>query len=501
MPKNKPIRLVYEPFPVHLAFHLSTAREKFLQGAVGSGKTIALCADQIGWGLDLEGSKNMLVRKTAKALQDNTQQEFMTLLSTPPNEDDSDEVEQTLMDYCRIKKNSGQVDTLWLPNDSEYIFRGLDKITKRMGLNLSSIAVDEASEITLNDYLALRSRLRQRFPVGPARRRGVVWPASVRQQICLAANSGGHDWAWEYFIKDPAPNSRVFKSTSFDNPTLYNEDGTMSEFLVSMLNAPPLWVARFVYSDNDAFAGQILDFDIKRNTHTPFTPPADWERYMGLDWGGRHPTACGWWARKPGTNLWFKYREWQTYDSEDPVERDSHVPWPVYKIADKIHELENGEKIKRRATGPDTFHRRPTAEATETVTVAQHFRRKGLHFEVGAADWATRINALNTVLSNGTASVGQDLDYTIRAYQQYRYEDLTINSSGKDQPERPLKKNDHLIDADQYLFTLFLGTSVLPEVKKPETYEESVRRRIREQTKRQYNATRGRSVTLSRGPE
>jgi PBSX family phage terminase large subunit len=495
------LRLQYTPFPIHTPFHLSTKREKGLFGAVGSGKTIALCAEAIKFGLEMPGSRNGIIRKTVTSLRDSTEDEFIALLSTPPDEDDDDETNATLLDFCEIRRGNNHIDRLWLPNKSLYLMRGLDDRRKIMSFNFASIYVDEANEINEDDYVFLTTRLRQTAPLPAARRMGAKWPIA-RQQICVATNPDGHNWAWEYYINRPTKARRYFESTSFDNPTLYNPDGTLSEYLISLLNMPPLYIRRFVLCQHDAFSGQILDFDSELNVHDPFEPPASWDRGMGMDWGIRNPCAIGWWARDPKDKRWYKYREWQTYDPTDPMQRDMHKSWPVYRIAETIRQLEGNEHIKWRVAGPDVFRRHPTGEEQDNKTVAQFFAERGLYFTPGAEGYTHRINALNTQLASRVASIGRNLEQTHKAYQQYRWEDLVVARADRDQPERPRKKDDHLVDADQYFFTTFTDSYMATvEAPKPMTYEESVRQMIRNQVKQRARQRSGVSVMLTRGPE
>ena len=47
----------YKPLAIHESFHRTAVREKALIGAVGSGKTIALCADAVLLALTQPGSR------------------------------------------------------------------------------------------------------------------------------------------------------------------------------------------------------------------------------------------------------------------------------------------------------------------------------------------------------------------------------------------------------------------------------------------------------------
>lgn len=458
-----------------------------------------MCGEAIRWANEVPGRRLMISRDTVPSLRDTTEAEFINMLSTPPVEEDEDEVPITLWEIIEqeklLKRSGGHVDHFYFPNGSQVMFRSLDKWTKIMSYNLSFIGVDEANEIDSTTYVNLVSRLRQREPTGMARRQGVKWGEREKnlQEIVLATNSHGHNWLWDFFVNNPTNERRHFKSTSFDNPTLYTEDGEMSPYLRSLLSMPPIWVKRFVFTDYDAFEGQIFDFSPVENVYSHFEPPATWDRAMGMDWGIRNPTALVWMARDPGSGKWYLYREWQSYDATDAIARETAVTPTVAGIANVIKRLEANEpKPKWRAAGPDVWRRQSANTIEATQTLDYYFRQHGLVFQPGAKGYEPRIQALNEPLSARMLVISDACPQTQIALQQYQWEDLKVENDEKDPREVPKKKNDHLVDAAAYLLTLFL-TARKPD-QAPITYDEGVRKLIRTQVKRQYAKIKGRHV-------
>lgn len=137
----------YEPFPVHKPFHLTAAREKAAIGAVGSGKTIALCADAILLGLQQPGSRILIARNTVPSLRDTTEHEFLTLMQALPEELQEDRKAKTLLDLSQISRAGGHTDRITLPNGTEFYFRSLDDWRKLMSFNLCAFYIDGASEV------------------------------------------------------------------------------------------------------------------------------------------------------------------------------------------------------------------------------------------------------------------------------------------------------------------------------------------------------------------
>jgi hypothetical protein len=252
---------------------------------------------------------------------------------------------------------------------------------------------------------------------------------------------------------------------------------------------PEMWVRRFVLCDHDTFEGQILEFQTDRHVFRHFEPPKDWDRAMGLDWGLRNPTAVVWWARKPGTTVWHQYREWQTYDPLIPEQRETHQTMNVHEIAARIRLLEHHpdgtpETIKYRAADPAIQNR----TADNAKSIEYWFSKYGLYFQLGNKDYSSRINALNQMLHTNELVLSDLCAQTAVAFQQYRWADLSLSRGDKDGSERPQKKNDHLVDASQYLATIFMQQRPAPIEKKIETFDEQVWAQVKRQTKRTARA-------------
>lgn len=481
----------YTPFPVHVPFHQTRAREKAAIGAVGSGKTIALCADAILLALEQPGSRILVSRQTVPSLRDTTEYEFLSLLQHIPEEFQETQ-KHSLYDLCDITRSGGHTDRIVFPTGSEVLFRSLDDWRKLMSLNLAAFYVDEASEIDVESYLGLLTRIRQKFPTEMAQK---AYPGCriTRQLAAICMNPNGHDWAWEYFVHGPeqlresgdplkaevANNRRYFRSTSFDNPTLYDDDGQPNAYLKSLLTMPDVWVRRYVMCEFDAFAGQIYEFSHQTHVHEHFEPPRDWERAMGLDWGLRNPTAVVWWARKPGTTKWYQYREWQSYDPMDQAARESYVTLTVHEVAAIIKSIEKGEKIRWRLADPAIQQR----QSDGGKSIDYWFGHYGLHFQFGMKDYTSRIQSLNQMFHRRELSVSTLCPMTQISVQQYRWADISTKRD-TDAPERPHKKHDHLVNAMEYLATHFMTPRPVKEEPEEYNFSKDIQQTIKRQIMR-----------------
>jgi len=88
-----------------------------------------------------------------------------------------------------------------LINGTEVLLRSADDPDHLRGPNIAACYVDEAAQIDGEAWLILLGRLREG--------RGRAWVTSTPK---------GHNWLWEFFIRDKRDDCEVFHATTRDNP-------------------------------------------------------------------------------------------------------------------------------------------------------------------------------------------------------------------------------------------------------------------------------------------
>lgn len=454
--------------PVHAPFHRSPAYERACFGAFGSGKTYALADEAIAWCLEQPGIRGGLFRKTVPELRDTTEPVFFERL---PHE---------IRAAGEERRSGGHTERFVFPNGSEVLFRSLDDWNKHRSLNLGFMAIDEANEIDEETYLGMSSRVRQRDPTALARRLGAK--EITRRGIWLATNPSGHDWLWKRFVgPEAALNTDYFRSTSFDNPYL------PPEYINSLLNYPEPWIRRYVLCEFDDFAGQIYE-DWAWDTHVidpiDHYPPGS-IFWMAMDPGTRSPTA-GLWAyvdranrrlvgvaeyQESYTNVGQHAANWRKIEAEHKM----HVPW---RVSDP---------------GSVTVHDRGS-----NMALSDQYRRLGYNFSLGPRQHKDRIPMLSLLIATKRFVVTKNCPQTYEQIKNYRWEDVTPTqrAKGVDPPERPLKKDDHLVDCAQYLASRWVRPELLSSPIAEDDFSSKVHRRIREQQRRKLQM-RGLSASAS----
>lgn len=182
-------------------------------------------------------------------------------------------------------------------------------------------------------------------------------------------------------------------------------------------------------------AGMIYDcFD--ENTHVvdPFVIPPEWERYMGVDFGGRN-TAAIYVAHEPKSTNYYVYK---TYGPAGGKTSQGHVT-----------DILSGE-----ATIPKAFGGAPSENQWR-----MEFTKAGLHigrplFD-GGDSVEVGIQRVYTALSGHTLKVFRTCNELIDEFQSYAYE---MKDDGEPDTTRIANKNTyHLLDSVRYIVGGWVG--------------------------------------------
>ena len=200
----------------------------------------------------------------------------------------------------------------WRYRDGSVIVTGgLDKVTKIMSSEYDVIYVQEATEISEDEWEHLTTRLR----------RGTT----PYQQIIGCCNPAGPN----HWLKKRAEAGRLtlISSTHEDNPLLYSEaSATYTEagtaYLAKLdaltgVRYQRLRQGLWVTAEGMVFA----DFDWNLHVIEPFRPPKLWPRYWSIDFGFTHPFCFQAWAKDEEGRL---YRFCELYRTGMLVEEAAH---------------------------------------------------------------------------------------------------------------------------------------------------------------------------------
>lgn len=207
-------------------------------------------------------------------------------------------------------------------NGSTITIGGLDKPMKVMSSEYDICYIQEATEVTIEDWEAITTRLRN----------GVI----SFQQL-LADCNPGPPTHWLKQRSDEGKTSLII-TTHRDNPVLFNpETGEETErgraYLATLERLTGHRKQRLLYGLWVAADGVVYEnWDAQKHICDPFPVPADWPRFWGIDFGYRNPMVVGMWAQEPSTGRLYCYREY--YRSKMLVEH--FAKWVLDDVAPQI---------------------------------------------------------------------------------------------------------------------------------------------------------------------
>lgn len=417
----------YRPKGACKTFFESRDPEVLLAGPAGTGKSRA-CLEKLHiLALINPGMRGLIVRKTATSLTS-------TALVTWKTHVIAEAIRTGDVEY--YGGSSQEPAQYRYSNGSVIIIGGMDRSTRIMSSEYDVIYVQEATELTEDDWEALTTRLRNH---------------RISFQQLMADCNPERPTHW-LKVRSDKKKTVMLESRHEDNPVLFNDDHSLTttgtEYISKLDNLTGMrylrlrlgkWAAAegLIYEDYDPVVHLIDRFDI----------PDDWTRYWAIDFGYTNPFVCQWWAEDRDGRLYLYreiYRTRRTVDQHakqilQQVVNDKGAwiePRPNKIICD--HDAE-GRVVLQQHVGLSTVAARKTV--TDGIQAVQQRLRK-------ADDGKPRIFILRDSVVDVDPELRDAKKPTCTSEEMVGY--VWDTSAGKLVKEQPLKQDDHGMDAMRY---------------------------------------------------
>lgn len=391
--------------------------ECVLSGPAGTGKSRAILEKLHAICLQWPGARCLIVRKTRSSL---TQSALVTFEAKVLPKGDA----------VRQGPTRAHRESYHYSNGSEIVVGGMDKPDKVMSTEYDFIYVQEAIELSVDEWEALVTRLRN----------GVV----PFQQIVADTNpSSPQHWLYQ---RCQAGVTHMLDSRHEDNPVLWDADkGAWTEkgqtYLAKLDNLTGvrkerLRHGRWVQAEGVVYEGwnpaiHLIDrFDV----------PADWRRIRSIDFGFTNPFVCQWWAVDPDGRMYLDREIYMTGRT-------------VRSHADLIKALTDGQRIEASAADHDAEDRATLLEngiktipANKAITVGLQKVAERLAL---AGDGKPRLFVLRDGLveRDPVCVDRKEPASTVEEFDSYIW---PVGTNGKSLKEVPLDKFNHGMDALRY---------------------------------------------------
>ncbi|MBF6588949.1 MAG: hypothetical protein IVW57_00275 [Ktedonobacterales bacterium] len=388
--------------PKQRAFVDSTAPYSFYVGGIGAGKTYAGSVRSIIRALTMPGSLGLIGAPTYPMLRDTTARSFFSLL---PRE--------AYRSYNRSEQH------LTLANGAEILFRSLDEPDRVRGLNLAWYWLDEAPLCGYYAWQVLKGRLRQQGQTP------IAWATGTPH---------GRDGFWRDFEGHLQPHHQLFRASTLENAV------NLPEGYVDSLGYEGAFYDQEVLGLFTAFEGLVYRFESEPtapDTHVQAPPVGkSFARVIGgIDWGFTNPSVL------LPFGLDGDGRAWQLdefYERRVPL-HETVLPTLVA--------MTRKYSVQTWYAGPDEPEH--IEEANRALADAK------LSARVRAADNSIKagiqtVSRLLAPRADGTRGlyVAPACVHTIAEYGSYQY--ATTEGQERNPDEKPLKQNDHAMDATRY---------------------------------------------------
>lgn len=280
----------YAPYGTAKEFLVAKDSEILYCGAAGTGKSRA-CLEKIHIvAMKYPGARILMVRKNFSRLADSVVRTYENHVATQHIE--SGEV-------AFFGGSPREAASFRYKNGSAIVLGGMDKSLKIMSTEYDIVYVNEANELTENDWESLTTRLRN---------------GKVPYQQLIADCNPDTPTHW-LKVRCDKGKTRYIASRHEDNPVFFNQlTGEMTikgkNYIEGILdNLDSLRKERYRYGRWVAADGLVYDnFDPSIHIHKEIKePPKNWDRYLSIDFGYNDPFVCQFWAVNDG--IMYLYKE------------------------------------------------------------------------------------------------------------------------------------------------------------------------------------------------
>ena len=298
-------------------------------------------------------------------------------------------------------------------NGSEVLFRSCDDYSKFKSLNLDGFALDEPVDIHEDVFLMLQGRMRA---------------SHTKHHLgVMAGNPAGKtNWVYQKFFENPTEKYKVVQTTTYDN-TFLNE--VAPNYISDMEESYDAdYTRRYLRGEWGSFEGMVYkDFSYDKHVGDFRDEPVKY--YIGgYDDGFRNPCCLLTLGVTSDNKLYIVDEMFKTelVDSE------------------KAEEV----VVKNIRYGYLKIYADPSAQS-----MIEAMRQKNLRVYEANNDIDIGVAKVKSLFKNDLIYIDKSCKHIIKELESYRYEKqqkLTKNLA-----ERPVKKDDHAVDALRYAVTAF----------------------------------------------
>lgn len=262
--------------------------EVLLAGPAGTGKSLGCLEKLNAVALKYPGMRGLITRKTFASLPSSALATFRKLV-----------IPELLATGAVRFHGGGPQDPpqYRYPNGSVINIGGMDRPSRIMSTEYDVVYVQEATELTPDDWEAITTRMRS-------------WVVPYQQVIADCNPAQPTHWLK---MRADTGKIRMYNTTHEENPVLFTDDGVVTErgaaYLAKLDALTGVRHARLRKGQWAAADGVIYeDWSDAVHLVDSFPIPPEWRRIWSVDFGFTHPFVLQCWAVDPDGRMYL-YRE------------------------------------------------------------------------------------------------------------------------------------------------------------------------------------------------
>lgn len=261
---------ISKPYPKQVEFFKAKSKYIAYGGARGGGKSWAARIKAVLLALNNPGIQILLLRRTLNELRENHTTPLQKLLRTKQ----PDKV-ATYKDQEKVFEfdNSSRIKLGYCDNEND--------VLQYQGQAYDVIFMEEATQFTEFQFQCLTE----------SNRSSGLCLTQFRPRMYFTCNPGGvgHGWVKRLFIDRDYTETERPEDYTFIQSLVYENEYLMKndpDYVRTLENLPEDRRKAMLYGDWDIFEGQYFG-EFRRNVHViePFELPANWNKYVSLDYG------------------------------------------------------------------------------------------------------------------------------------------------------------------------------------------------------------------------
>jgi PBSX family phage terminase large subunit len=395
-------------------------------GGYGSGKSRSTLQEFLMRALENPRGSGLFAAQTLGQLKKTTLKTFFEEVCPPP-----------------LVRSYNKTDGIIILENGFTIFVvATDEEQKIRSLNIGLAHIEEISGIKKSIYTQVQSRMRDPF---------------TSNKAIIVASNPANTWIKDTFVdndarKDPT-HPQHDKYNRFMRTFIWKTELNTylpANYIEMNTVGKPEWYKKKYFEGSFEYNSGMVYPEISTTFIDPypvvpektdrFGIPKDWERFIGMDYGLRNPTAVWFGAINPKEGEVILYDEYYVPEKT--------LPYHAGQLKERIQPIPSG-LLRFMVADPAIKNR--MNDVINGKNIQSHFMEYGLYFSLGNNNIEYGLTKVNSYIEAGKLKIYKTCINGITELLQYTYPETDIDNAEDNLDEKPEKKNDHLCDAMRYM--------------------------------------------------